>query len=80
MQLSAQLRAEMEAIQARFDQLSMEYNTNKKEILRKRFLLSSEDKEIFRSIMKELNPFKVRLENILCETDIKGQGHLLHSV
>ena len=78
--LTAQLRAEMEAIQARCDQLSMQYNTNKKEILRKRLLISSEDKEIFHSIMQELNPYKVRLENILCETDVKGQGHLLNSV
>ena len=29
-----------------------------------------------RAIIAELNPYKVRLENFLCETDIKGQAHL----
>ena len=28
-----------------------------------------------RAIIAELNPYKVRLENMLCETDIKEQAH-----
>ena len=79
MKFTAQLHAEVKAIKTRCNQISMEFQTNRMEVLRKREI-SSEDKDIFRWIMKELNPFKVRLENILCETDIKGQGHLLHSV
>lgn len=33
------------------------------------------DEEICQAIIAELNPYKVRLENILCETDIKEQAH-----
>ena len=79
MKLSAHLLAELLAIETRFNQIDMEFQTKKMEVLRKRGIFS-EDQDIFRSIMEELNPYKVRLENILCETDIKGQGHLLHSV
>ena len=55
--------------------MNLEFQTTKLEVLK--CGISSEDKDIFRSIMEELNPYKVRLENILCETDIKEQGHLL---
>ena len=79
MKLTAQLHAEVEAIMTRYDQMNLEFQTKRMEVLRKRGI-SSEDKDIFRSIMEELNPYKVRLENILCETDVKGQGHLLNSV
>ena len=37
--------------------------------------VSFEDEEKCQAIIAELNPYKVRLENILCETDIKEQAH-----
>ena len=79
MKLSAHLLAELGTIETRCDQMNMGFQNKKMEVLRKRGILS-EDEEIFHSIMQELNPYKVRLENILCETDVKGQGHLLNSV
>ena len=42
--------------------------------------LPDKDEDIARATIVELSPYKVRLENILCETDIKEQGHLLHSL
>ena len=76
MKLTAQLRAELGTIETRCDQMSLECHRNTREVTRNRGM-SSENEDIFRSIMEELNPYKVRLENILCETDIKEQGHLL---
>ena len=38
--------------------------------------ISGEDKEKFHAFYEELNSYKVRLENILCETDKKEQDHL----
>ena len=78
MKLTAQLRAEIEAIETRSVQMNMEFAINLMEASRNR-KIDPENKEICRPIMEELNPFKVRLENILCETDIKEQDYLLHS-
>ena len=36
--------------------------------------IETRDREI-RAIIAELNPYKFRLENILCETDLKEQAH-----
>ena len=77
MKLTAQLRAEIKAIETRSVQMNMEFAINLMEASRNR-KIDPENKEICRPIMEELNPFKVRLENILCETDIKEQDHLLH--
>ena len=76
MKFTAQLHAEVKAIKTRCNQMGLEFETNKMEVFRNR-RISSENKEITRNIIKKLNPDKVRLENILCETDIKEQGHLL---
>ena len=74
MKLTAQLRAEMETIQTRCVELHMEFLPIQMELLTNR-RISSVNIEICRKIMEELIPCKVRLENILCETDIKEQGH-----
>ena len=78
--LTAQLRAEMEAIEARLGQVKMEILTNLNVVARNQCIVYDENKEFCRLLMKEVNSYKVRLENILCETDIKEQGHLLHSL
>ena len=87
MKLTAQLRAEIETLRARFDQMHTEFQTNAKYSImeftrteRTDSFISSENKEICRLMIEELNPDKIRLENILCETDIKEQGHLLCSL
>ena len=77
MKLTAQLRAEVNAIHARFEDLDNEVRTNATVMLTT-FRITSElvnDDAIRRLIIGELNPYKIRLENILCETDIKEQGH-----
>ena len=38
--------------------------------------LLSEYGEEYDAMMQELSIYKVRIENILCETDIKEQDHL----
>ena len=73
--LTAQLRAEMEAIDARLVQVKKECQRNLNEIARNQCRVYDENKEFYRLLIKELNSYKVRLENILCETDIKEQGH-----
>ena len=35
----------------------------------------SKHRNIAHATITELNPYKVRLENILCETDVKEQAH-----
>ena len=37
---------------------------------------NSETRRKINDIIEQLNPFKVRLENILCETDIKERVHV----
>ena len=38
--------------------------------------ISFETKELFDASIRELTTYKVRLENLLCETDKKEQAHL----
>ena len=71
MKLTPQLIAEMELIQKRCVHLQTDLMTW---IGRKSSILL-EYEEINRTYLEELIPFKVRLENILCETDIKERGH-----
>ena len=71
MQLTTQMQAEVETIGTRVklinDQIWMPLRTE----LTKHSTFSTEDADIGQEIVAELNPYKVRLENILCETDIK---------
>ena len=73
MQLTNQMLAEIETIRTRVGQvyktfvIPMEFEASQPkpsfEILARHVIIA------------ELNPCKVRLENILCETDIKEQAH-----
>ena len=38
--------------------------------------ITFETKEFFDASIQEMNTYKVRLENLLCETDKKEQAHL----
>ena len=74
MKLTAQLQAEMETIKTRCVEIHMELVSTNMEVTAN-YRISSENKENYRKIMEELIPYKVRLENILCETDKKEQAH-----
>ena len=74
MRLTTQMRAEIEIIRTRVGfiiaQVSLSFE---KEMMRRGECLTK-DKDTAHSIIVELNAYKVRLENILCETDIKEQA------
>ena len=83
MQLTTQMLAEIESIETRVDHIDREIvqpmlyefirygSLGKKSGIKTRDFLARKS----RAIIAELNPYKVRLENILCETDKKEQGH-----
>ena len=72
--------AEIESISTRVDCIKNEII---KPMLCDKMMLTSHDDEPVietrdqksRAIIAELNSYKVRFENILCETDIKEQAH-----
>ena len=76
MKLTNEMRAEVETIQTRFNQINDEFVVPvQREIMRVGSVFV-ETIEIGNAIIGELNIYKVRLENILCDTDIKEQDHL----
>ena len=75
MQLTNQMLAEIESIETRLHRIAIEIV---KPMLTEEALgeLGIETRvRKSRAIIAELNPYKVRLENILCETDRKEQAH-----
>ena len=75
MQLTNQMLAETESIETRVHRIAIEIL---KPMLFEEALgelgIETRNRKI-RAIIAELNPYKVRLENLLCETDIKEQAH-----
>ena len=75
MRLTNELRTELGAIQTEVDRINyecfmpmvLEYKTCRK--------ISASSKENIHQLNEKLNAYKVRLENIFCETDIKEQAH-----
>ena len=67
MRLTTQMKAEIETIRKRVDVLSSK--------LQQMVMGFDDGEHIVRATIVELKPYKVRLENILCETDIKEQAH-----
>ena len=74
MQLTTQMRSEIETIRKRLDDIDkfLQEKMIKKRFLDDEFLEATKE---LAGIILELNPYKVRLENILCETDSKEQVH-----
>ena len=74
MRLTPQMQAEIETMRARrvflIDQVWVPLE---KEMIRRGWF--PKDLDTIKAIIAELKPYKVRLENILCETDIKEQAH-----
>ena len=80
MELTTQMLAEAESIETRVDRIRKIVQPMLYELVRDGSLgdksgIKTRDRKS-RAIIAELNPYKVRLENFLCETDIKGQAHL----
>ena len=75
MQLTTQMLAEIEQIETRFRHVVEEYVKPMQLVGLPPELLIEIIFRNSRFIIAELNPCKVRLENILCETDIKEQAH-----
>ena len=68
MRLTTQMRAEIETIGTRFAQIRLQELSQFERFCSVR---SSFGRGKIDSIINELNTYKVRLENILCETDNK---------
>ena len=81
MRLTTQLRAEVDATRMRVEFLTCDVllplgiQCSRQSPALNEVLVSPEHKQIFDSVMQELSIYKVRLENILCETDMKEQDH-----
>ena len=75
MRLSAQMKAELESIRTR---LNLGYNQVwiplTEELTRRGYLKTAKDRDTAHATIAELIPYKIRLENMLCETDIKEQA------
>ena len=74
MRLTTQMHAEIEGIRTRFDLSSHQVWRPLSEGLKRRGGFSAIDEDTAYATIAELNPYKIRLENILCETDIKEQA------
>ena len=76
MKLTTQMQAEIGTIRTRVDHIIDQVWVPMESGLMRRdgeCLVKNED--IAHATAAELNPYKVRLENILCETDVKEQAH-----
>ena len=67
MRLTAQMQAEVERIRTRLD---LTFN----QVWLPQPSSPIPDEDTVHATIAELNPYKIRLENILCETDIKEQA------
>ena len=75
MQVTTQMIDEMVTIKNRVDQILQAVGpmSTRQEIAGK--WIPSRNVRSIRNFMAELDQFKVRLENIICETDLKEQAH-----
>ena len=75
MRLTTQMQAEFESIRIRLylihDQVLIPLSER---LTRRDYQVLAKDRDTVHPILEELNPYKIRLENILCETDIKEQA------
>ena len=74
MRLTTQMQAEIESIRTRFDLTNEQVWIPWKEGMKRHGGFLAEDDDTHHAIIAELNPYKIRLENMLCETDIKEQA------
>ena len=74
MRLTTQMQAEIESIQARLHRTNDQVWIPLKEGMKRRGGFLAEDEDTHHAFIEELNPYKIRLENMLCETDMKEQA------
>ena len=72
MRLTTQMKAELDTFRTRAGQINQEVCP----FLDGRRNITFETNELFDASIQEMNTYKVRLENLLCETDKKEQAHL----
>ena len=75
MHLTTQMQAEFETIRKRLDVISKQIWIPLEMKLMRRYRITPEDINIGQVVLAEVKPYKIRLENILCETDCKEQAH-----
>ena len=75
MKLTTQMRVEIDTTHARISQLAQEFWTTIRRATESLGRISFETRGNMTAIIEELKTHKVRIENILCETDVKEQGH-----
>ena len=71
MQLTTQMQAEIETIRTRVDHICHQVCVPLETEVGSGGEMLPEYEEIVQEVIEELNSYKVRLENILCETDEK---------
>ena len=76
MHLTDQMLAEIETIRSRVDFITSQVMVPLEAEMMRRGVYMKKDEDIARATIAEMSPFKVRLENILCETDCKEQAYL----
>ena len=75
MQLTTQMQAEMKTIRKRIDLISEQVWIPLEADVTKRVRVTFDHIQTAHVVYAELNPYKVRLENMLCDTDCKEQAH-----
>ena len=75
MRLTTQMRVEIDTTHTRVSQLAQEFWMTIRRATERLGRISSETGGNMAAIIEELKTHKVRIENILCETDVKEQGH-----
>ena len=75
MQLTTQMHDEIETLRNRVGQILQAVGPMSSRIEITGKWIPSRNVGSIRAFIAELDHFKVRLENILCETDIKEQAH-----
>ena len=74
MRLTAQMQAEVERIRTRVDLIQAQAWVPLIELMKRRSEFLAKDKDTAHATIAELNPYKIRLENILSETDMKERA------
>ena len=80
MKLTTQMRVEIDTTHTRVSQLAQEFWTTIRRATESLGRISSKTGEDMAAIIEELKTHKVRIENILCETDIQEQGQLSYTL
>ena len=76
MQLTDQMKAEIDGIKKYLDGMNPIRKSIKNEMLISMKVLTPKNLNYMAENKEYLGIFKVRLENLLCETDLKEQDHL----